>query len=174
MASSFTARPRSWGLGGGLYQKYENRVYPNGRKSLILIFDLVWSKVVSVILKRFPLFVSGSAMGAVIDYVVTLTASDFLHLQPAAALALAMIISGSVVFLFHVRVTFKYSTEKLLYRYILFMGWTGLIFLLRAVLLQVFLQLGLRLAIALVIAIGLVSIVNFAISSIVIFAKTPS
>ncbi|WP_323054569.1 GtrA family protein [Ochrobactrum chromiisoli] len=125
-------------------------------------------------LKRFPLFVSGSAMGAVIDYVVTLTASDFLHLQPAIALALAMIISGSVVFFFHVRVTFKYSTEKFLRRYILFMSWTCLIFLLRALLLQACLHLGLRLAIALVIAIGLVSIVNFTISSVVIFAKTPS
>lgn len=113
-------------------------------------------------------------MGAVIDYVVTLTASDFLHLEPAAALALAMIISGAVVFFFHVRVTFKYATEKLLYRYILFMGWTGLIFLLRAALLQACLHLGLRLAIALVIAIGLASIVNFAISSVVIFSKTPS
>ena len=137
-------------------------------------FDLVWNKVVGVILKRFPLFMSGSAMGAVIDYVVTLTASDFLHLEPAAALALAMIISGAVVFFFHVRVTFKYATEKLLYRYILFMGWTGLIFLLRAALLQACLHLGLRLAIALVIAIGLASIVNFAISSVVIFSKTPS
>lgn len=127
-----------------------------------------------MILKRFPLFVSGSAMGAVIDYVVTLTASDFLHLQPAIALALAMIISGSVVFFFHVRVTFKYSTEKFLRRYILFMSWTCLIFLLRALLLQACLHLGLRLAIALVIAIGLVSIVNFTISSVVIFAKTPS
>ena len=68
--------------------------------------------MVSVILKRFPLFVSGSAMGAVIDYVVTLTASDVLHFRPAVALALAMIISGSVVFFFHVRVTFKYSTEN--------------------------------------------------------------
>ncbi|WP_345774337.1 GtrA family protein [Brucella tritici] len=125
-------------------------------------------------LKRFPLFVSGSAMGAVIDYVVTLTASDVLHFRPAVALALAMIISGSVVFFFHVRVTFKYSTEKLLHCYILFMGWTCLIFLLRALLLQTCLHLGLRLAIALVIAICLVSIVNFAISSVVIFAKTPS
>lgn len=127
-----------------------------------------------MILKRFPLFVGGSAMGAVIDYIVTLAASDFLHLQPAIALAFAMIISGSVVFFFHVRVTFKYSTETLLHRYILFMGWTCLIFLLRAVLLRACLYVGLRLAIALVIAIGLVSIVNFAISSVVIFAKTPS
>lgn len=125
-------------------------------------------------LKFLPLFASGSLLGAIIDYAVTLSANHWMNLYPAAALALAMIISGTCVFFFHARITYKYSEEKLLQRYVLFMGWTCLIFFLRAVLLQICLHIGLRLTIALIIAIGLASIINFIISSAVIFAKNPS
>lgn len=125
-------------------------------------------------LKRFSLFASGSTIGAAIDYVVTLTATDWLGLDPAYALGLAMIISASVVFLFHVRITFDGANSNLMRRYALFMGWSGLIFMLRAFLLKAILYTGLPLALALLMAIGLASIINFAISSAVIFAKNPS
>lgn len=125
-------------------------------------------------LKRFSLFASGSTIGAAIDYAVTLTATSWLGLDPAFALGLAMIISASVVFLFHIRVTFTEASGNLLRRYVLFMGWSGLIFMLRAFLLKAILYTGLPLALALLMAIGLASIINFAISSAVIFAKSPS
>ncbi len=125
-------------------------------------------------LKRFSLFSSGSAIGAVIDYVVTLTASSWLAWEPAYALGLAMIISASIVFVFHNCITFRDAKGNLMRRYALFMGWSGLIFILRAFLLKTTLDAGLPLAAALVVAIGLASIINFAISLVMIFAKTPS
>lgn len=125
-------------------------------------------------LKRFSVFSSGSAVGAAIDYVVTLAASGWLGWDPAYALALAMIVSASVVFLFHNSITFRHSQGNLMRRYVLFMGWSGLILVLRAFLLKASLYAGLPLAAALLVAIGLASIVNFAISSVVIFAKSLS
>lgn len=124
--------------------------------------------------KRFPLFASGSVIGVAIDYVVTLSASNVMGFYPAGALALAMVVSGSTVFFFHYRVTFRRSPGKLLRRYLLFMSWTGLIFLLRALLLQTCLLIGLPLAIALTIAIGLLAVINFVISSALIWAEKPS
>ncbi|QNQ64371.1 GtrA family protein [Brucella sp. 6810] len=124
--------------------------------------------------KRFPIFVGGSAIGAVIDYVVTLSASNYINLYPAVALALAMLISGSVVFFFHIRITFQYSTHKIFRQYALFMGWTCVIYFLRATMLQICLYTGLPLAVALILAIGLASVINFVISSVIIFAKSPS
>ncbi len=124
--------------------------------------------------KRFPVFVGGSAVGAVIDYTVTLTATGLLHLQPAVALALAMLISGTVVFFFHLRVTFDYSGGSRFRRFVLFMGWTFLIYLLRALLMLGGLGIGLPLAIALFVAIGMASIINFAFSSAIVFAKGSS
>lgn len=125
-------------------------------------------------LKRFPLFASGSAIGAAIDYLVTLFASHYLALFPAVALAIAMIISGSAVFFFHVRITYRDTTGNLIRRYILFMSWTCLIFFLRAIVLQGCLYTGLPLAVALFIALAVVSIINFIISTVIIFAKKPS
>ena len=127
-----------------------------------------------MMLRRLSLFASGSVIGAVIDYVVTLGLSQWLKLDPAIALALSMIISASVVFRFHSRITFDEANDNLLKRYVMFMAWSALIFFLRAVLLKAFLYSGLPLAIALLGAIGLVSIINFAMSSAVIFAKKSS
>lgn len=131
-------------------------------------------KSVCEMLKRFPLFASGSAIGAVIDYVVTLFSSHYLDLYPAVALAIAMIVSGSTVFFFHVRITYRDTTGNLFRRYILFMSWTCLIFFLRAIVLQGCLYTGLPLAVALFIALAFVSIINFIISTVIIFAKKPS
>lgn len=127
-----------------------------------------------IMLKRFSLFASGSAIGAAIDYVVTLVATSWIKLDPAFALGLAMIISASVVFFFHDHITFQGAKSNLVRRYAMFMGWSGLIYILRAFLLKAFLYTGLPLALALLVAIGLASIINFAISSAVIFAKNPS
>ena len=122
-------------------------------------------------LRRISLLASGSVIGTVIDYGVTLGLSEWLRLDPALALALSMIVSATVVFRFHSRVTFDDANDDLLRRYVMFMGWSTLIFFLRAVLLKAFLYTGLPLAIALLGAIGLVSVINFVMSSAVIFAK---
>lgn len=122
-------------------------------------------------LKRLSLFASGSVIGAVIDYVMTLGLSQWMKLDPAIALALAMIISASVVFCFHSRITFDEANDDLFRRYALFMGWSALIYGLRALLLKAFLYAGLPLSAALLIAIGLVAVINYAMSSAVIFAK---
>tara|TARA_R110002012_G_scaffold35788_2_gene101697 strand:+ start:11893 stop:12414 length:522 start_codon:yes stop_codon:yes gene_type:complete len=124
-----------------------------------------------MMLRRISLFASGSVIGTVIDYGVTLGLSEWLRLDPALALALSMIVSATVVFRFHSRVTFDDANDDLLRRYVMFMGWSTLIFFLRAVLLKAFLYTGLPLAIALLGAIGLVSVINFVMSSAVIFAK---
>ncbi|MEM5471343.1 GtrA family protein [Hoeflea sp. AS60] len=125
-------------------------------------------------LKRLSLFASGSVIGAVIDYVVTLALSRWANLDPAVALGLSMIISASVVFRFHSRITFDEANDDLLRRYVLFMGWSTLVFFLRALLLKASLYVGLPLALALLVAIGVASIINFTVSSAVIFAKKQS
>lgn len=125
-------------------------------------------------LKRISLFASGSVIGASIDYVATLAISRWMNLDPAIALALSMVISASVVFRFHSRITFDEANDNLLRRYVLFMGWSCLVFFLRALLLKASLYAGLPLAVALLVAIGLASIINFAMSSAVIFAKKQS
>ncbi|WP_113722134.1 GtrA family protein, partial [Brucella neotomae] len=102
------------------------------------------------------------------------SASNYINLYPPVALALAMLISGSVVFFFHIRITFQYSTHKIFRQYALFMGWTCAIYFLRAAMLQICLYAGLPLAVALILAIGLASVINFVISSVIIFAKSPS
>ncbi len=127
-----------------------------------------------MMLRRLSLFASGSVIGAVIDYVVTLALSRWANLDPAVALGLSMIISASVVFRFHSRITFDEANDNLLRRYVLFMGWSMLVFFLRALLLKAGLYAGLPLAIALLVAIGVASIVNFTVSSAVIFAKRQS
>lgn len=125
-------------------------------------------------LRKFSLFASGSVIGAAIDYLATLALARWMSLDPAIALALAMIVSATVVFRFHSRITFHEANDDLLRRYLLFMAWSGLVFLLRALLLKLSLYAGLPLAAALLVAIGLASIINFAVSSAVIFAKKQS
>ncbi|TWB47350.1 putative flippase GtrA [Rhizobium sp. ERR 922] len=128
----------------------------------------------SRMLKRYPLFAGGSAIGAAIDYVVTLASSTLLKIEPNTALALAMTISASITFLFHDRVTFRGEQDNIRHRFLLFTLWSCFIYLIRALLLYAGLYAGLPLALVLLLAIGLVSIINFAMSSTVIFAKTRS
>lgn len=128
----------------------------------------------SRMLKRYPLFVGGSAMGAAIDYVATLTSSAFLNIDPNVALALAMALSASITFFFHDRVTFRGARHSMQHRFLLFMLWSCFIYLIRALLLCAGLYAGLPLAIVLLLAIALASIINFAMSSTVIFAKKQS
>lgn len=120
------------------------------------------------------LFASGSAIGAAIDYMATLAISGWTGLEPAIALGLSMIVSASVVFWFHSRITFGEAGDNPLRRYVMFMGWSALVFLARAMLLNVSLYAGLPLAAALLVAIGVAMMINFAVSSAVIFAKKPS
>lgn len=122
-------------------------------------------------LKQYGMFATGSVVGAAIDYVVTLGAVHFLGASPVVALGCAMIASATVTFLFHDRLTFPNASSHQLKRYALFMGWSALVFALRAVLLRLLGLLGLPLGLALLGAIGLASALNFAVSGAVIFAK---
>jgi len=126
-----------------------------------------------MMLRRMSLFASGSIIGAAIDYVATLAISRGANLDPAFALGLSMFISASVVYGFHSRITFEDAKDKQLRRYVMFMGWSALVFIVRALLLKASLYAGLPLAAALLVAIGVASIVNFTASSAVIFAKKP-
>lgn len=122
-------------------------------------------------LKRISIFASGSLIGAVIDYVSTMSLNKIFGVDPAVALGLSMILSSCVVFLFHRHLTFPEAHGNTAYRFFLFIAVTLLIFLLRALLLKVFLYAGLALAIALFLAIGLASLMNFVISSTVTFSN---
>ncbi|MGB3899381.1 MAG: GtrA family protein [Mesorhizobium sp.] len=122
-------------------------------------------------LKRISIFASGSLIGAVIDYVSTISLNNVFGVDPAVALGLSMTLSSCVVFLFHRHITFPEAHGNTAYRFLLFIAVTLLVFLLRAVLLKAFLYAGLALAIALFLAIGLASLMNFVISSTVTFSK---
>lgn len=122
-------------------------------------------------LKRYGLFAGGSAVGALIDYAVTMVAVHLLGIPAIPALGCAMIASASVTFLFHDRLTFPDAGGHWLKRYVAFMGWSALVFALRAILLELFRLLALPLSVALLCAIGLASVINFAISGRFIFAK---
>lgn len=105
------------------------------------------------------------------DYAVTLGLVHFWGTSPTVALGCAMIVSATVTFLFHDRLSFPGASTGWQQRYALFIGWSALVFALRALLLRLFGALGLPLGLALLGAIGLVSALNFAVSGGVIFAK---
>ncbi|WP_170295198.1 GtrA family protein [Paracoccus aestuariivivens] len=121
-------------------------------------------------LKKYGIFASGSAMGAVVDYAITMLAAKFLGMSPELALGLAMLFSATAVFFWHDHITFKSAGQSRLARkYLAFMLWSVLVYLLRAVLLVGFGMVGLPLSIALALSIGLASVVNYILSSRAIF-----
>lgn len=122
--------------------------------------------------KRFFTFGSGSLVGAIIDYVVTLLLVEFAELPASVALALAMALSATVVFFFHETITFagpKASHPRM--RYLRFMLLAALVLALRVIALYAFTAAGLPVSMALIIVIVLVSVFNFAASSILVFLK---
>ena len=123
------------------------------------------------VLKRFLIFGGGSLIGAVVDYVATLCAHAFLGTPPSLALAVAMVVSGSIVFLYHDKVTFRTSGAGWPERYAKFMALTALVLLLRVVVLELFVAVGSPVPLAVAAAIGIVSIANFAASSMLVFLK---
>lgn len=121
-------------------------------------------------IRKYGLFAGGSALGAVVDYVVTLTAVRLLAIQPELALGLAMLISATAVFFWHGHVTFRVAGQpRKLRRYLMFMAWSGVVFAMRAGLLATFRMLGVPLSIALALAIGIASVINYLLSARVIF-----
>lgn len=123
------------------------------------------------VLMRFLVFGGGSLIGAAIDYVVTLCAHAFLDMAPSLALTLSMIVSGSVVFVYHDRITFRTSGQGWLWRYARFMLLAVLVLLLRVVVLELFMAAGSPVYIAVAAAILIVSVANFAASSMFVFLK---
>ena len=123
------------------------------------------------VLKRFLVFGGGSLIGAVIDYVATLAAHGFLGTSPSLALAVAMIVSGSAVFFYHDRITFRTAGAGWPQRYAKFMALAVLVLLLRVVVLELFLRSGFPVPLAVAAAILIVSVANFAASSMLVFLK---
>ena len=124
------------------------------------------------ILKKYGLFASGAALGALVDYGVTLAAVRLAGLTPSLALGLAMLISASAVFLWHDHVTFAAAGQPgKARRYLAFMAWSVVVFALRAGLLLVFGRMGMALPLALGLAILIASVINYLISSGLIFRR---
>lgn len=121
-------------------------------------------------LKRFGLFAGGSALGALVDYLATLALTQLFGISPAFALGLAMLLSATGVFFWHEHVTFgvagRLGQGR---RYLVFMVWSGAVFLLRAGILLVLQKLGLALPVALGGAIVIASLINYLLSAYAIF-----
>lgn len=119
--------------------------------------------------QRLPVFLIGSLVGAIIDYCVTLVLHSWLHVPAALGLALAMVISASVVFLFHQRITFATNGATGGRTYMMFMGWSVVVYVLRAGILLLLEWVGLPLELALLLAIGIASLINYTVSALRIF-----
>lgn len=123
-------------------------------------------------LKKYGVFASGAALGALVDYVVSLGAVRLAGLSPSLALGLAMLISASAVFFWHDHVTFAAAGQPgRLRRYLSFMVWSVAVFLLRAAFLELFSRLGMALPLALAAAILIASVINYLISMALIFRR---
>lgn len=124
--------------------------------------------------RRLIAFGGGSAIGAAIDYAITMLAVSRLSLPPAVGLALAMLISATAVFVYHEKVTFPGAKSLHLWsRYGRFMALAAAVFALRAGALHLLLATGLSLPVALGIAIIAVSLINFAAASLLVFPRKP-
>ncbi|TCT29240.1 putative flippase GtrA [Martelella mediterranea] len=121
--------------------------------------------------KKFVLFGGGSALGAVIDYVLTLVFHDVLGLAPWLGLALSMCVSSTVVFVYHEHITFKTHGSHWQSRYGKFIALTLIILGLRILALDLLLACGLSVYLAVAIALALISILNFAASSTFVFIR---
>lgn len=124
------------------------------------------------ILKKYSLFAGGSALGAVVDYIVTLAAVRLFAIPPELALGLAMLISATAVFFWHGHVTFRVANQPQKFRrYLMFMAWSGVVFAMRAGLLVAFRTMGMPLTVALALAIVIASVINYLLSARVIFRQ---
>lgn len=120
-------------------------------------------------LAQFLVFLTGSGVGAVIDYVLTLMLVYGLEMDVKTALAVSMCVSAVVVFFFHHRFTFDPSGEtRLILMLARFLALAVVIYGLRALIL--WLTQGLfPVPIQLAIALGVVSVINFAASKALVF-----
>lgn len=126
--------------------------------------------ILRVSVKKYGIFAGGAALGALIDYLVTLGGVRLAGLSPSLALGLAMLISATAVFFWHDHVTFAAAGQPgRLRRYLAFMGWSLVVFLLRAVLLEIFGHFGMALPLALAAAILIASVINYLLSAALIF-----
>lgn len=123
------------------------------------------------VLKNFMKFSGGSLIGAVFDYVMTLLIHATSPLSPSQALALAMIASASLVFLYHEHVTFRTAGAGWLRRYLRFMVLAAVILALRVLLLETLEMTQLAVPLSVAIAIGVVSVINFGVSALFVFPR---
>lgn|GEM_PF-993488 len=126
--------------------------------------------IVRFSVNRYGIFAGGAALGALIDYLITLGGARLAGLPASLALGFAMLISATAVFFWHETVTFAAAGQPgRLRRYLAFMGWSLVVYLLRAVLLEIFRHFGMALPLALAVAILIASVINYLISAAVIF-----
>lgn len=119
---------------------------------------------------KIVVFASGSAAGAVIDYLVTLTINHYAGVSPVLALAMAMTVSASAVFLFHEFITFSPSSSHIRSRrYLAFVILAVVIFAIRSGVLKLLLWFGMSVWLGLLFAIGGASVINFWVSKEKIF-----
>lgn len=129
-----------------------------------------WSAPFSLI-GRYVVFGGGSLLGAVIDYAGTLALNGVLDMAPWIALGLVMFLSATVVFVYHERITFRMDSAGWPRRYGRFMLLAIVIFLLRAGVLALLVHYNISVSLAVAAAILLISVVNFAASSALVFLK---
>jgi len=119
--------------------------------------------------KQFLIFLTGSGLGAAIDYVLTLAIFYMSELDVTRGLAISMCISSVTVFFFHRWLTFESGSKVPLAAALMkFLALAVFIFVVRAILLwalEGFLPIPIQLAIALAAA----SIINFLMSKYFIF-----
>ncbi len=128
-------------------------------------------RVYGPIILRFLIFTGGSLLGAVFDYAVTVSAARFGVTSPAAALAMAMVISASVTFAYHENITFPGHRKDWIHRYRRFMTLAVIILIFRVIILQSALMIGLNIYLSTAIAIVLASVINFSMSKVIVFTR---
>ena len=122
-------------------------------------------------LTKFIIFGGGSTLGAAIDYILTLTLHSVVGLSPSISLALSMVVSSCIVFIYHERITFRTFGQHWQSRYAKFILLTLVVLGLRIIVLDILLNYDLAVPLAVAIALVVVSIVNFAVSSTFVFLR---
>lgn len=120
-------------------------------------------------LSQYFVFLTGSGLGAAIDYVLTISFLYAFKIEIKTALALAMCISVLVVFYLHHRFTFDPSKETMVRAMLVrFVALAVIVYGLRALVL-LFMQDLMPVSIQLALSFCAASLLNFTVSKMLIF-----
>jgi putative flippase GtrA len=118
---------------------------------------------------QYFVFLTGSGLGAVIDYFLTLGLVYGAGFDVKLGLAISMCVSAVAVFLFHNKITFGGTQQRSFWEKLLrFLVLAFAIYGLRALILWVS-EGWLPIPIQLAMALGIVSVLNFALSKLLVF-----